>query len=522
MDDSNESPAKRVKVTPVVFLWNLPRSADEEKISVFCHPFGDVVEILYLERKSQALVQMESPEAAQRLIDRYERTEPLLDNKPIRITFSKKEYITPKYDNQERSENRHSADWGLCRVLMVSTPGIDKYTHQQDVMHLVSECHLEPSTYTLTKTLVVGAKHLAFVEFATPEGAMSVFQTMQSRNVYLNNQQVKFFKAKRDFIDGGNEVRRNPPREHAREEYHGRSHNTRSPPPRAGRARYIPGDIPPMVLEDARAIGVPLEALTMVPAVKTADGPILFEEYYAKRMRASERGRYDRDDYVQRRRPPQLEADDRDNRDNRRGRVVMISGLSVEVQDCDKLQSLCGAFGDVRRTKLSFKNRDVAFVEMEDMEGARRAVDYLQDMFLWNRKLDIKISNMPKLEGIPNKTNENNEVLTKDYYRSMRNRYHGKEKLRKNIHPPGTILHLSNLAIKAVKEFGKQSLERELSEMFGGKEVQFLSNSETQLFCLAGSREESVRILVEHHLEDFHGRPLRVSFSQRSDLPDPS
>ena len=56
------------------------------------------------------------------------------------------------------------------------------------------------------------------------------------------------------------------------------------------------------------------------------------------------------------------------------------------------LVSCLSAFGDVRRTKLSFKNRDMGFVEMEDEGGAERVVRYLDGIQLWSTQLEVKIS----------------------------------------------------------------------------------------------------------------------------------
>jgi len=373
---------------------------------------------------------------------------------------------------------------------------------------------------------------MAFIEFQTVSGAEVVCQTLRDRHVYLNDHPVKFSQCKhRDFIDGGEEVPADlPERRHDRppERRQERGHDRRPDrdryseprgyrlPPRSSRPPTPDyGRIPRDVIDDARSIGIPLDAIIMAPAVKTQEGLILFDEYYEKELRARERAAMDD------RRRPRYADDYRDSPPplDRGGRVVMITGLCSEIQECDKLQAMCGAFGDVRRTKLSFKNRDMGFVEMEDEGGAERVVRYLDGIQLWATQLEVKISKMNQLQGKPNVANENNEILTKDYANSDRNRYAGKARLKRNINAPGDILHISNLSHAALKDLGKDVVAEELSDLFGNKEVMFLKKNEAQLFCHAGSREEAVRIMVEHHLEDFHGRPLRISFSGRKNMP---
>jgi len=508
--DGYQNPSKRLKVTPVIFFWKLPHSATEQKVLDFCHPFGDIKESLFFPKKSQALVEMANIEFARNLVERYQKTQPKIDGSAIQLEFSRnKDHITPKYDSRAGYESSGFQEWGSCHVIVAKSDGIDRSTSQEDLINLMGESRLDPQDYQMTKTLTIFKKRIAFIEFLSPEGANVVWKALKELKVYLNNYPVRFMKGERDFLEGGDEVKEReflqPPRRH------------RVRPSPARHLDDFPPDVPRDVIEDARSIGIPLDALIMVPCVKTRDGPMLFDEYYAKKLRSLDRRRgYD-------------DARDMPRRGERFSpqrfapaggpdRVVMITGIENALCDCDKLQSLCGAFGDVRKTKLSFKNRDVGFVEMVESEGARMAVQHLKGLQIYERELDVKVSRMRELQGRPNEMNENKEILTKDYHNSQRNRYSDRN-LRRNINPPGVILHISNVNLKAVNELGKEDLENELSSRFGDKEVSFLPNLDTQLFCFAGSVEESVRILVEFHLEDFHGRPLRISFSGRETMP---
>ena len=73
--------------------------------------------------------------------------------------------------------------------------------------------------------------------------------------------------------------------------------------------------------------------------MKTQEGLILFDEYYEKELRARERAAMDD------RRRPRYKDDYREYSPtpfDRGGRVVMNTGFCPEIQDCDKLQAMCG------------------------------------------------------------------------------------------------------------------------------------------------------------------------------------
>eukprot|EP00494_Astrolonche_serrata_P031992 UN32261 len=443
---------------------------------------------------------MHSEEGAQRLVQRYRSTPAYINGFQIHCAFSKHPKLILRADEQSPTFRGHSpnnsskrspenANGGGApqhRVLVARSDGITESTLSRDILMLVAESGL--SDARVLKVFILGRKGMAFIEFESPEMCAAVEGGLRQRHVYLNGMIVDFIFSKREYLEG-------PKVEHI----------TRPTPRGMSQDLSLPqfvNRIPVDVIEDASAVGIPLGSIHMVPAVKTANGFVLFDEYLDSwKMNLSNT----------KRNPKQ---------GPNRGRVVMISNLNEKKVDCDRLFTLCGAFGDVERVKIAFTKRDTAFVQMTTEADAHNLCQLIQGLNVFGNRLNVKMSKMDEIRGVTDKPVDTGEILTKDYSDSDKHRYR-QSRHRKNINIPGAILHVSNINKQWVEEVGDSDALKELSKFFGDKEVAFVPNSTNQCFVQCKDVEEAVQILVEKHWSGFHSRPLRISFSARNRMPKP-
>ena len=120
--------------------------------------------------------------------------------------------------------------------------------------------------------------------------------------------------------------------------------------------------------------------------------------------------------------------------------VLLVNNLPEQLT-ADNLFMLFGCYGDVVRIKILFNKRDSAMIEFVNSEHASSALVNLNHLQICGAELAIAMSKhasvAPPREG-------DSELLTKDYTSSPIHRYR-KPGSRKNINPPCSVLHISNL-----------------------------------------------------------------------------
>lgn len=78
----------------VLHVRNLPLDVAESELAALCAPFGQVQNILPLKGKSQAFVQLDTPQAAAALLQYYSTTQATLRGKSIYFQYSSRDSIT--------------------------------------------------------------------------------------------------------------------------------------------------------------------------------------------------------------------------------------------------------------------------------------------------------------------------------------------------------------------------------------------------------------------------------------------
>merc|ERR1712154_718042 len=231
--------------------------------------------------------------------------------------------------------------------------------------------------------------------------------------------------------------------------------------------------------------------------------------------------------------------------------VVMITNLNEDEIDCDKIFTLCGVFGDVRRVKISYHKRDTAFVQLANHRQAKHVVTSLNRMQLYGKMIHVNLSRMTRVKLPKDSPNSammfpDAKFLTKDYTNCKKHRYSKKgaggiKYSPLSIGQPSHILHIANLPI--------QSEAKDLQEFLSGNGI-FSQNKNgsnkaqnnnnnndsnkiqtieligvnnklgsCQAFAKCHSVDIACQILIDFHGREFLGREIKISFATRSHMP---
>jgi len=411
-------------------------------------------------------------------------------------------------------------------VLMCRSDGINRSTVSMDILLLVRESAIDQAMKKVQKVLILGTKYLAFIEFNNPQVCREVLNGLLRRMVYLNSEIVNFEYSTHKELEGPNVERIN--NDAYNEDLMGDPHMSMHRQPHPSPGMGMGSDIPLEVIDEARALGIRLENIVMVPAVKTSSGFIFFDEYVDKMKRGNnysmahhpqpriEHGRLSEgyNDYSSMGGFDSVRSQSQYNGGNR---VVMLTGLSLEF-NCDSIFTLCANFGQVERVKISFTKRDNAFVQMASETDAENVINNVDQLTVFDKVISAQMSKMTEVRGSAQKKNSDGETLTKDYKHSDDNRFTPRKKPPK-INRPGEILHLANISKTLVQEQGEEQVCEQIIQTLKAETAVFVPGSQTQCFLKFPSIPLSVECLIQYHLKNFHGRKFCISFSSRNKMP---
>lgn len=191
------------------------------------------------------------------------------------------------------------------------------------------------------------------------------------------------------------------------------------------------------------------------------------------------------------------------------GRVILVSNLNEEkVSNTDAIFVLFGVYGNVIRVKILYNKKDSALVEYEEDYQAHNAVENLNRV-RWNDKTMSVMMSKHSSVKMPKDTEE--VWLTKDYSGSKLHRYRRLgSKNHKHIFPPSSTLHLSNIP--------SSTTEQDLTDLFKeyGNVLSFKFNPNDRK--IAWIKMDSVQTAIEalvglHDHELGRTANLRVSFT---------
>jgi len=190
--------------------------------------------------------------------------------------------------------------------------------------------------------------------------------------------------------------------------------------------------------------------------------------------------------------------------------VLHVSNLDECAVTPSVLFILFGVFGDVNRVKIIFKKRNTALVQMNTSDQAVLAKRYLHGVRFLGKQLQIAHSHYREVQ-MP-KEGQDTENLTHDYTNSQMHRFKVPgSKNYGNIHPPSSVLHLSNIP--------EGITEEKITSAFNAhrpvKNFKFFAKEKKMALVQLETVEDAIYCLVKMHLykiSDSHD--LRVSFSR--------
>jgi hnRNP-L/PTB/hephaestus splicing factor len=197
------------------------------------------------------------------------------------------------------------------------------------------------------------------------------------------------------------------------------------------------------------------------------------------------------------------------------GTVLLVNNLTPDKVTPTNLFTLFGVYGDVLRVKILFKKRDTALIQFANSQGAHNAQLHLNRLFLHSKEITVNQSKHTEISMPRGDTEEAAAAFTKDFSNSPIHRFKNSRSGGKNINPPSSVLHISNLNENSITE-------EELRKLFGEEQntapvVQFFSNRK-MAYVKMDTVHDAVLALMRLHNHKLHDRYMRVSFSPK----DPS
>ncbi|XP_074787771.1 polypyrimidine tract-binding protein 3 [Athene noctua] len=471
----------------VLHLYQVPVDATEAEITSLGLPFGKVTNILMLKGRNQALLELDSEEAAVNMVNYYGHVVPHLRSYPIIIQFShyrefKTEHLPSQIKVQEAlqtvndvvSVNQADTNVGAVGGLAQSHTSVLRiiieklfYTVTIDMLYQIF------SKFGFVLKIIMFIKNNKFqalIEYDDPRNAYFAKVHMDGRSIYaaccilhidfsrLSKLTVKYNNNKsRDFTrfdlpSGGGQL--------FLQAAASGSQNTVFPP------YAVPAVLTPtMGFPQGAVITSPMSGQVTIPG----------------------------------------------GTDVLRTSVLLVNNLNPEAITPYGLFILFGLYGDVQRVKITYKKKETALIQMADEVQAALAIKYLNGQVVYGRAIFITFSKYMTVQLL--RKGQEDHGLTKDYSNSPLHRFKqpGSRHFL-NICPPSATLHLSNL-LPSVSADELKKLFEETGHTV--KAFKFLPNDYRMALVQLNSVEEGIHALMELHNHDMgENYSLSISFSQ--------
>ncbi|XP_061873808.1 polypyrimidine tract-binding protein 3 isoform X1 [Colius striatus] len=481
----------------VLHLHHLPNDVTAAEIILLGLPFGKVTNLLMLQNKNQALLEMASEEAAISMMKSYTLALPRLQSQPVYVQFSKyKQLQTYHLPHQATIQNILQAMNDMyARRLPLRSAFAAKDTLvpvQGSVLQIIVENLVYPVTFevlhqifskfgTISKIITFNKNNQfhALLQYSDPMNAYYAkmaldgqciytgccilrinFSKLATLNVKYNNDKTRDF-AYPDFPSGDGQP-------------------------------FLQSYVPPGLVMAPYA-----GAAGFAPAMRLSQGGLLVPAVpgplssLAVTMSAM---------------PGQMTTLGVPGTS-----VVLVSHLNPDAITPHGLFILFGVYGDVHRVKIMFKKKETALVQMADATQAQLAITYLNGQKLHGRFLRTAFSKHHTIQ-LP-RDGQEDQGLTKDYSNSPLHRFKkpGSQNFR-NIFPPSATLHLSNIPPSVTVDYLKDLFA---SRGAAVRAFRFLEKHCKTALIQLGSVEEAVEALIDLHSHDLgENRYLQISFSK--------
>jgi len=197
-------------------------------------------------------------------------------------------------------------------------------------------------------------------------------------------------------------------------------------------------------------------------------------------------------------------------KEEKSNKILMVKNLPKDVS-ARMLFRLFGAYGNVLKVKIFFKNPENALVEFQDEFQANLAKANLNNCPLLGNNIFVTNSKEGIVVDVSGLKKETENHYMGDYMNSTEHRYKFVgSKNYANIVAPSKVLHLSNLCPDK-----DESFYFDLFRKFGYvKKFIFLKGEEKMALMEMSTLGEAVNILINFHNYNINGKFLKVSFSK--------
>jgi len=461
-EDNMDDSTKRQKVGPskVIHCRGLPTFTAESELTLLTQPFGRVVRTLILNDNQQAFIQFESLENAMAFVSHYDTTQAQIRNKNCYFQFSNRTEVqksSPQAGGGGGGNNGATGQVGAGdppnHILLVSVLNARVPVTMDNIYQVFQPLGTVQKIITFMKNGVFKA----LVQMATLDQAINAKYLLEDKDMFEGCCHLRIgFSTLSDLT-----VKNNGP---TSRDY------TVSDPLSGGQfgGQFSQfgqfGNL-------AGQYGSSQSQFSNMPAQGGLPGQ------YGNFMQ------------------PQQEQ-----------KCVLLVNNLPEQLTSDNLFMLFGCYGDVVRVKILYNKRDSAMIEFVNGEHASTALVHLNHFVISGQELAIATS---KHNSVSPPRDGDSELLTKDYTNSPIHRFR-KPGSRKNINPPSSVLHISNLHDEASVQ--------ELSQLFssvGSPEVQFFATNRKMAYVKMESAEQAATALMHFHNQQLQGRYLRLSFSNK-------
>ncbi|XP_033929029.1 polypyrimidine tract-binding protein 3 isoform X1 [Melopsittacus undulatus] len=484
--NNNENDKKKFKAdrslcspSRVLHIRQIPSDATEEEVISLGIPFGKVTNFLRLKGKCQALLEMDSEEAAAALVNYCSYSIPHLHNQPVYIQYSKHREL--KIENssyqaraQAALETENAMEHGSQAILSAHAVEGGHRQCQGSVLRIIVENLLCPvsievlyqvfSRFGTVLRIVVFTRNSQFqalLQYADPANAYYAKLNLNGHNIYTMccTLHIEFSKLSSLEVKYNNEKSRD---------------FTRFDLPFGDGQHPLQLPITPAYGYSFPVVPAPLGSLAPTPAVlaavplpAVASAPV--------------------------------------------NSVILVSNLNSEVITPYGLFILFGMYGDVHRVKILFKKKSNALVQMADATQAQLAMGHLNGQKLYGRVIRAILSKHQVIQLPPEGRKSNG--LTKDYSNSPLHRFKKSgSKNFQNIFPPSDTLYLSNIPPFVTDEAMENLFENTGSTV---KAFRFIQKDCRTALIQLGSVEEAFHALIELHNHDLgENHHLQISFSK--------
>jgi len=127
------------------------------------------------------------------------------------------------------------------------------------------------------------------------------------------------------------------------------------------------------------------------------------------------------------------------------GCVAMVHGINNDVLNCNHLFNLFCLYGNIVKIKILDSRSGIGMIQYADKLSTEMAVRYLNNLVVFNKTLQVSISNYAHIEDSQTHFDGSSIVHFQD---SRNNRFKpvpgGRNDLFSRIHPPSRVLHYFN------------------------------------------------------------------------------